>query len=39
MTTIPREQDNVQPVFDAKIDVHRINLNINRNQVRKINHV
>ncbi|CAF1301171.1 unnamed protein product, partial [Rotaria sordida] len=32
MATTPREQDYVRPVFDAKIDVHRINLNINRNQ-------
>jgi hypothetical protein len=35
MATAPSEQDYVRPVFDAKIDLEQISLNINRNQVRK----
>jgi len=35
IATAPSEQDYVRPVFDAKIDLEEISLNINRNQVRK----
>jgi hypothetical protein len=31
----PHQQDFAHPVLDAKIDLGQINMNINRNQVRK----
>jgi hypothetical protein len=35
IATMPSQQHYARPVFDAKIDIDQINLNINRDQVEK----
>ncbi len=37
IATMPSQQDYLQPVLDAKIDLEQIYLNINRDQVEKKN--